>query len=326
MAANCFLVSDQIDDEKFIERVAKTNGMVYNHQSDLAEIRKQLITEPQSVVFWNVGSQIRSLKKTGTITQDQIQTEVSQVLREFLPAKRIFLLSDTEFSEVPALADSTGFGHYWMRRYEGPSDLILGRLVSACFLQSPFDFAAYLPPEAKIKKIDLKDSSQREPVCKAIENTLQKNAIPDRVSNLVTYALDELLMNAIYDAPLDDRKTHYRLNTPRSQVLTLENREKVSLEYWMGEQFGAICITDSFGSLQRAAIQKFIKKDYTQVEYEATTRVGAGLGIYGVLQSGLSLFYAVQPGKETKALLFFPVTKQHKEFRKAFRFFGFIFQ
>jgi hypothetical protein len=326
MPANCFLVSDQIEDEKFIEQVAKTNGMVYSHQSDLAEVRKQLITEPQSVVFWNVGSKIKLLKRSNTATQEQIQTEVSQVLREFLPAKRIFLLSDTEFSEVPAIADSTAFGHFWMRRFEGVSETLLSRLVHACFLQSPFDFSGYLPLDAQAKKIELKDSSQREPICKAIENTLQKKGIPDRISNLVTYALDELLMNAIYDAPLDDRGQHYRLNSPRSQTLLLEGKERVSLEYWLGENFGAICVNDAFGSLQRTAVQRFIKKDYKQVEYEATTRVGAGLGIYGVLQSGLSLFYAVQPGKETKAILFFPVTKQYKEFRKAFRFFGFIFQ
>ena len=44
-----------------------------------------------------------------------------------------------------------------------------------------------------------------------------------------------------------------------------------------------------------------------------------GGGLYGIAQSGLSLFLRVQRNQRTDAMLFFKQTKSMKDFRKSFQ-------
>jgi len=47
---------------------------------------------------------------------------------------------------------------------------------------------------------------------------------------------------------------------------------------------------------------------------------GAGLGLSGTIQAGLSLIFITRPGQRTEVLLFFPKAVTFKSFREGFRF------
>ena len=69
----------------------------------------------------------------------------------------------------------------------------------------------------------------------------------------------------------------------------------------------------------------YIRRNYEKQDYKMRdTDPGAGLGLYGVLQSGLSLLFITRPASRTEVILFFPVLKSFKNFRTSFRFFSFI--
>ena len=98
-------------------------------------------------------------------------------------------------------------------------------------------------------------------------------------------------------------------------------KEHVSVELAETEDYIGICVADKFGSLKKSLVLKFLGKDYQSTEYvPRTDDPGAGLGILGIIQSGLSLLFVSKPGVRTEVMLFFPRSPNYKQFKMGFRF------
>ena len=82
-------------------------------------------------------------------------------------------------------------------------------------------------------------------------------------------------------------------------------------------------VTDFFGSLDPLKMLAHLNQDFRDEKYAAHDKskgAGSGLGLYGVLQSGLSLVIEVSPGKRTDAMIFFPSVTNHRAFKAGFQF------
>jgi hypothetical protein len=154
-------------------------------------------------------------------------------------------------------------------------------------------------------------------------------AAPPQVQTLAVQTTDELIMNAVFDAPFKKDSggagNFYRRPIERNQDFPLTGREEVEIELAFCKSYFAIQVRDHFGSLKKDAVLQYIRRDYETTAYKAQdSDPGAGLGIYGILQSGLSLVFASKEGEKTEVTIFVPVIKSMKAFRSAFRLFGFL--
>src|SRR5262249_40377890 len=131
-----------------------------------------------------------------------------------------------------------------------------------------------------------------------------------------------LLMNAIFDAPKDRNATHYRRLTDRRDIFTLSAKELVTIEMGIAPEYVGIAATDQFGSPSREQLVAALHKNFHSSDYVPNLAAGqsAGLGLYGIVQSGLSIAMGVVPGECTMSAIFFPRTEFFAELKKSFRF------
>jgi hypothetical protein len=147
---------------------------------------------------------------------------------------------------------------------------------------------------------------------------LEKNGLTPRLSNQVAQETDELLLNAIFDAPVDEEGAHYRKKLERNAQFPLDKKEEVILSVMSNHRFLGVSIKDQFGSLDLGKLIPSLHRNYRTDGYQPNE--GAGLGLNKVVESGFSLFLVSLAGESTEAMLFFPCSKNHAEFKSKFRF------
>ena len=309
MAIDVVLHSDQTDDIDFFTRLCEENRFILYKAEDLVDLETRLRLLPNAYFFWNIDSPL-ALERVNPIISRHLQND------------RVFYLSSSKISRFPAL-DSKCFSHFILRRYPDFTLDIYKRLLPVLFGPKPIGIHNYFPSGSLHRDIEITHSSQKIPFVELLENHLTQVGLPERLANLISTATDELLMNAIFDAPVDHELHHYRNQQDRSELFAMSSREQVKAEVMISDRYGAICVTDQFGSLPKGKVIELLAKDYRGIDYSGKTdQAGAGLGLHHIAESGLSLLFLCESGIQTAAMIFFPRVKSQKEFKLGFQFFS----
>ncbi len=115
--------------------------------------------------------------------------------------------------------------------------------------------------------------------------------------------IDELLMNALHDAPRESRPTI---------SLTDDNRRAV-VRWGCDDQTIAISVTDGFGALRQRDVIDHVRRardDRGRPNPATTDEPGAGLGLYLVLANVASLIVNVDPGRQTEVVCLFDLARR----------------
>ena len=320
MAACCFLVSPRHLDTSAIHLLAATSKLDFRQPPSLALLEAELQDNTQSIVIWDVDHR-RALEKDYPFRLNAVHA----VLSRNILSNRVFAVGDQLPNTIPELFKQGGFSHYLLRRFDGPAIKIISQLAMASISPHPFGLDLYVPKGVAIQQIILDDSAKKDAAAQAVGNVLIKKGIPSRIANRVASAVDELIMNAIFDAPVNGQGERYRKQQDRGAKFKLQDRERVELRFGTTATYAAISVKDQFGSLEQDTVMKFLKRNYQNESYTGREdSAGAGLGIYGILEGGLSLLFLSQSNFCTEVTLFFPLVKSAKEFKEGFRFFSFV--
>lgn len=308
MAAHFLIVSEREEDLRFGEFLAFANDLA-SHQVVTAEaLQKAMFDFPRSVVLWDA----ESPEKTAPI---------SDVLAKSTPPSRVFAVTDQPLNTYEHLASAPVFSHHVFRRYGEPAPTLYARLVGAALNPSPFGLSRYFPEAPPITNLKITRSGQKRAAVDAIQNFFTKQRVNSRLAALVAQACDELLMNAIFDAPVLPNGMPLRRGTGRDADFELIEQEHVHLDMASSDDYVGICVSDQFGSLKKSVLMGFLSKDYYGQEYVLRKGdPGAGLGLHGIVQSGLSLLFLSKPGARTEVMIFFAKGASYKNFRGGFRF------
>jgi anti-sigma regulatory factor (Ser/Thr protein kinase) len=118
---------------------------------------------------------------------------------------------------------------------------------------------------------------------------------------------DELMMNALYHAPVDkDGKELYRDRTLK-ELVQLPEVPAIEVQYGSTGRYFGLSVRDGGGSLSRErAMQYLLKARSTTPEMEQKVG-GAGLGLVSVLRSVSKLVFNLEPGKSTEVVGLFDI-------------------
>jgi hypothetical protein len=248
-------------------------------------------------------------------------------LDKMLPAKRVFALSDKPLSRNQPVIQALKLLHYsfrncMIRTYSASASVVLTKVIDHALSELPPAIQNFFPADTKVRKIEINHTEQRPKAVDALAALLTQLKIDWRLSAKVAQSVDELLMNAMFDAPRDKQRGFYRRQMPRTANFALSPKEIVSLEMAVHEGYVCISATDQFGSVDADLLLASLNRDFHEKDYIPSRHAGpgAGLGLYGITQSGLSLIIAAKPGERTMAALFFPKTDSYADFRKSFHF------
>jgi hypothetical protein len=121
----------------------------------------------------------------------------------------------------------------------------------------------------------------------------------------IEQALDEMLMNALYDAPVDEQGRPLFSEIPTKTRISLRVDQKAVVQYACdGAQF-AVAVRDAFGTLERATVLRYLHKCLHSEQQIDRKAGGAGLGLYLITSSATEVYFNVLPGVATEAVCTF---------------------
>jgi hypothetical protein len=147
-------------------------------------------------------------------------------------------------------------------------------------------------------------TADKKAALRQLRNYLQKLDCYSSINNSVLWVADELLMNAMFNAPRDAEGKPKYADHDRSN-LQLESGEAVSMKYCCDGRHIALSVRDPFGSLDREVMLKYLNRCLgNSVELEER-EAGAGLGLYIVFNSITQLAFNIHAGVATEVIALF---------------------
>lgn len=139
--------------------------------------------------------------------------------------------------------------------------------------------------------------SQRGELVHALSAEIKARGQSARVASMAMLVADELISNAIHNAPRDEDGVYYRRDLPRDQELVLDARHQIEYRWGCDARYLAVEVTDTFGSLDRETILAALAKSNVR-----ETGEGAGMGISLAYRSCDHLVFNLAPGKRTQII------------------------
>lgn len=140
-------------------------------------------------------------------------------------------------------------------------------------------------------------ASQRAKLVNQLANDVRGRGQSARVASMAMLVADELVSNAVHNAPVDDRGEHYRKDIPRDIEIELTDRHAVQLRWGCDARYLAIEVTDQFGSLDRDTILRSLARSDVR-----ESGGGAGMGITLAYRSCDHLVFNLSPGTRTEII------------------------
>lgn len=317
MAKGLLLISANPSDPPFAQKVAEAAGLEYKQVGTPQEGARAIEAETFPVIMADVSSQA-----TYQALETAIQESVGLFSDKISP-NAIHFLTSSELEKVSYLVQSPLFGHLVMRNWHDATaaGIHYGRVVRATLEDRAFGLKTIFGDQLKIQNVKLQVSTQKQSAVEAVRNYLLSAKFQARMATVISNAVDELLMNAIFDAPVDELGKQALASTPRSANFKLEGKHAVEMEVAYDGNYVAITAIDHFGSLDKVKLLTHISKIYTEEEYKVRTSVaGAGIGLATVYRSGGSFFFSSEAQTRTEVTVFFKRTDSFREFKDQFRF------
>lgn len=140
-------------------------------------------------------------------------------------------------------------------------------------------------------------SSQRAELIGELAERVRARGQSARVASMAMLVADELISNAVHNAPVDAGGVHYRKDLPRDRELPLDARHRVRLRWGCDARYLAIEVTDWFGTLdQHAILNALARSDVRQ------SGGGAGMGLALTYRSCDQLVFNIAPGTRTEII------------------------
>ena len=127
-------------------------------------------------------------------------------------------------------------------------------------------------------------------VCAWAEAIGARTPVVHRLANVV----DELLMNALHDAPRESRPT-----------IGVGGESRALVRWGSDDRTLAISVMDAFGALRQRDVIDHVRRAREERGRPELDEHGAGLGLYLVLANVVSLIVNVDPGLRTEVVCLF---------------------
>lgn len=194
----------------------------------------------------------------------------------------------------------------------------LGKLLN----KDLFGVEKYLTWGVEVQKKAVTHSAQREQLredmCAYFKKMGVRNTVLDRV-NTVT---EEMLMNAIYDAPVDAQGKSLFNHLTRKSEIQLETHQQSQLCYGSDGVLLAVSVVDPFGSLTKDIIVNYLMTCYNGTAGSLNSeKGGAGRGLHQIIENADLTIFNVKKGIRSEVICLFNIDGQKKEAQPSFHYF-----
>jgi hypothetical protein len=158
----------------------------------------------------------------------------------------------------------------------------------------------YLLAGAPVHKAAVRDTQDKDQAIGEVVAFAESMELGGEKLRRIELATEELLMNALYDAPRDAAGGARNAGLDRRIGVALEPGEAVKVRYGCDGQTLAVAVADPFGSLDKSAVTERLRGVAVGVPRPARGVAGAGLGLVMTYSVANQLIFSVSPGRLTE--------------------------
>lgn len=185
-----------------------------------------------------------------------------------------------------------------------------------------FGIEKYLTWGVDVRSKTVRSSSQREELRNELFAYFKKMGIRSTVLDRMNTAAEELLMNAVYDAPVDIHGKPLYNHVSRKDEIKLDTHQQSVLSYASDGVLLAISVKDPFGTLTKDLIIDYLLSCYNgQAGSLNNGKAGAGRGLHQIIEAADITIYNVKKGVRTEVICLFHTDGQKREAQPSFHFF-----
>ena len=191
--------------------------------------------------------------------------------------------------------------------------------VAKLLARDLFGVDKVLPWGVRVYSALVSDYNEKSAAIAAISDFAQAMGVRRKYREQIDQCIDEMLMNALYDAPVDaDGKPLFADIPVRDRVL-MRADEKALVQYGCdGDRF-AVSVRDAFGTLRKETVLFYLDKclhaDKHQIDQIDRKASGAGLGLYLICNSASDVSFHVFAGSATEVVCSFDLAAQRAQLR-----------
>jgi len=198
-----------------------------------------------------------------------------------------------------------------------PEDLNRLRVTACKSLDDDiFGLDKYLAWGALTTTIRVTRSAQRAEVLEACAQIAERVGMRERRAESLATLADELLTNALYNAPTDLTGNHRFLRLDRRIDVELDPGEIIHVTLGSDSDNVGVSVSDPFGSVTSEHLVGSLGRCLTDEQMQPRRdQGGAGLGLFHAYQASSQLAFNIAPGLRTEAIGILDIASSNKEFK-----------
>jgi hypothetical protein len=216
--------------------------------------------------------------------------------------------------ELLVLFGTLGLTNLLARNTEvDPEELVA--TVQKALRRDIFGVEKYFAEGSQTASLTVRSSSQKDEVLAAVRGFAEQAGAQTRFVEQLCTVADELVTNAVYDAPVDHEGRARFTHLHRLEEVTLDpGEEAVATLATDGRRLG-ISVADPFGSLSGEKVLDYLSKCFRKGSDQIDKKAGgAGLGLYYIFEGVSHFVVNVAPRRRTEVIGLLDVRGKYRDF------------
>ncbi len=282
-------------------------------------LRRTLNAVGSSVEFMSAGEVVDVSAEILFIDRDtRLESDLPKLMQIVGENGRVVILGDSiEDSDVVKLLRNRQLDHL-ITDWDGLDEAELVVTSVKLFEGDIFGIEKYLAWGAKIHELSVESYEHKREALLTIAQHAKLVGARRVVVQKIKSVADELLMNAIYDAPAEDRK---EADAPAPVPYAREKFEtpvssNAIIRYACDGRYFAVAVQDEYGRLQKEMILDHLQRardERGRPMRDDRPGAGAGLGLYFILSSATRFIANIDPGKRTEVICLFDLKQRPRD-------------
>lgn len=166
--------------------------------------------------------------------------------------------------------------------------------------------------------VTIRDSFDKPKYIREVSDYATSLGCGERTLEMVETIVDEVVTNAIYNAPRNDDGTPKYAQLSRREQVVLDDHEVGELQFACDGEFIAIAQIDPFGALTQDTVVSYLNRCLVKGPKQFSEETGgAGIGLFRVFQSLSKFVVNIDPGKKTEVISLIDLRLSMRRFRQA---------
>lgn len=236
----------------------------------------------------------------------------------------VFMTSETAPSYLTILKNYPKISNIVSRNTEDRTFTLKNILttISKLLGQDLFGLDKYLSWGSEVHEHAIVSSESRHNLIDIMDNHLRQVGVHRSIMGKCNMVVEELLMNAIYDAPVDAKGQSLYNHLPRTEPVHLKPEEQGTFRYACDGLLVAASVEDPFGFFDRQTILDYLERCYQghSGAQRLSKKGGAGLGLFQIMKTSDLVVWNVAPHVKTEVIVMFNIDPKARQSNKATSF------